>query len=346
MSREIQSTSVLSRIASEVGVSKMTVFRILSGKTVPVYRKAKERAKRVKEIAARLNYRPNAAACAVVTGRFHCATLLLSTGKNFYSVLPTGLLDGVHDALARHNWHLNIARVEMDPNAPQAIDMPKVLRENLSDGLLINYFHPLPQAVLDLIRLYGIPCICMNIKQDADCIYPDDHAGGRLAVEHLVRLGHRRIAYVRNTASLHYSIIDRREGYLAAMRAAGLEPLVLEIDQVGQPILEPSLAAALRKPDRPTAILGYERQDVPMTLLACRTLGLRVPEDLSCVHFGHPSKAGEILPSVVSLPWYDVAQTAVQALVAKVDDPARTFPPVAVLPQWLDGQTVAPPPAS
>src|ERR1017187_5709734 len=95
--------SILEQIAQEAGVSKMTVSRILRGRNVPVYRKAKERARQVLGIAERLNYRPNAAAKAVVSGKFNCATLLLSpvSGESEVFTLIPGLVDGICAGLFR-----------------------------------------------------------------------------------------------------------------------------------------------------------------------------------------------------------------------------------------------------
>ena len=166
-------SSILNRIAREVGVSKVTVARILGGKKAPVYRKATERARQVRELAVKLNYRPNAAAKAVGTGRFRSVALLLDSVKDSFPTLHPGILDGIYDALAECDWHLGIARVR-DEGLDHQANIPKVLRENMSDGLLVNYFPSMPQRVIELIRYYHIPHICINIEQESNCVYPDD----------------------------------------------------------------------------------------------------------------------------------------------------------------------------
>src|ERR1017187_4920803 len=150
-------TSILDQIAQELGVSKKTVSRVLGGKRSPVYHKATERSRQILEIARRLKYRPNAAAKAVVTGKFHCVTLLLSPLREEYSVIMPGLLDGMYDGLAEQNYHLMMARVEeteIQMQAPHSL--PKALRENMSDGFLINYFGKTPDRLIEWIKSYDI----------------------------------------------------------------------------------------------------------------------------------------------------------------------------------------------
>ena len=81
---------------------------------------------------------------------------------------------------------------------------------------------------MDRLRALQTPAIFINVKQEFDAVHPDDLRGGEIATEHLLQLGHTRIAYARAAVNLkeHYSEIDRRLGYEAAMQSAGLPPLI------------------------------------------------------------------------------------------------------------------------
>jgi LacI family transcriptional regulator len=334
----------MEQIAQEAGVSKMTVSRILRAQSVPVYSKAKERAKQVLGIAERLNYRPNAAAKAVVSGKFHCVTLLLSPegdeDSEMCPLLP-GILDGICVGLSERDYHLNVAHLS---NAKAVgVALPKFLRENMSDGLLMNYYNEIPSRQMELIEQYKIPSIYINMKRPSDCVFPDDFGAARLATDRLIELGHRRILYLRNFPQPHYSATDRREGYLAGMKARGLKPLVVEIDSLSdsqQERLDPIFSRA----GRPTAVLGYVNHASAFMLSVAARHGLKIPRDLSLMHFGEDCMIAGVNMGVISLPWFQVGRLAAQELLAKIEDPARQFPPQAILvPKIENFTTVAPP---
>ena len=335
--------SILEQIAKEAGVSKMTVSRILRGRNVPVYRRAKERTKQILDIAQRLNYRPNAAAKAIVSGKFHCATLLLGPCpfEGGICLLLPGIAEGICAGLAEQNYHLCIAHLTGSQESHALL--PKVLRENMADGLLINYYGPIPQRQMELIEQYKIPAVYINMKRPADCVFPDDVGAAKLGTDRLIDLGHQRILYVRNIPQPHFSAVDRREGYVAAMKARGLKPLVVEMDGVtdsGQKRLDSIFSRA----DRPTAVLAYTNQASAFMLSVAARHGLKVPRDLSLMHIGEDSLVAGIDMGNVALPWFEVGRVAAQELLAKIEDPSRKFPPRAVPVIGIgDFTTVAPP---
>lgn len=336
--------SILEQIAQEAGVSKMTVSRILRGQNVPVYRKAKERAKLILGIAERLNYRPNAAAKAVVSGKFHCVTLLLSPTndeKGELCPLLPGIMDGICAGLAERDYHLNVAHLSSAQAEGGAL--PKVLRENMSDGLLMNYYNEVPRRQMDLIEQYKIPSIYINMKRPFDCVFPDDFGAAKMGTEGLIELGHRQILYLRNFQQPHYSATDRREGYIAAMQARGLKPQVVEIDRLSDS-QEEKLNVVFSQPNRPTAVLGYVNHASAFMLTVAARHGLKVPRDLSLMHFGEDCMVAGVLMGTISLPWFQVGKIAAQELLTKIEDPARQFPPQSIpIREILDFATVAPP---
>lgn len=322
----INHKSLLSRIAREAGVSVMTVSRVMSGR-VAKYRPAQERARRVLAIAQRLNYRPSAAARAMATGRFRAVSLMLPGGRGFHTVLFRGMLDGIHDRLADEDYHLIVTRVAEALDSTKANELPKVLRENVSDGFLINYAHELPTAIFRHIRRLQIPLVWINFGYARDCVALDDARSARLAVERLIAAGHRRIAYVHHRPSPHYSAAERAAGYEAAMRAAGLpcetrqEREVLPEGQVQQAYL-----AWLRSPSRPTAIVCYSRETTLLVLTAAVESHLEVPRDLTIVQFGEwdAFQLGQRI-FTVGLPWYELGAAAAEMLLAKLQHPRRRF---------------------
>src|SRR3954469_6406342 len=230
----------IKEIARRTGLSIPTVGNVL-GRAASRY--SAETRQRVLKAASDLGYKPNASARAMRQGRFGCAALVLSRSKQqTHSHIPAGLLDGLDDALAQHGMHLTVSRLTDEELASDNF-LPKVLRESMADGMIVNYTHEIPQGMLDLIHAHHAPAVWLNAKLSEDCIYPDDFAAARSATQHLLRLGHRRISLLHFISSgvfptsfeqarprFHYSVADRADGYASVMRQAGLTPRIAHHD--------------------------------------------------------------------------------------------------------------------
>ncbi|MEX0653739.1 MAG: LacI family DNA-binding transcriptional regulator [Phycisphaeraceae bacterium] len=325
-------------IAREAGVSHATVARILNGRGI--YRRPTDaqRAEHIRRLAAQMGYRPNAAARATASGRFGSVALLLSTMGD-RSNLPQPLLNGIHDALAAQGMHLTVTRLP-DEKLTDAGYVPKILREVSADGLLIDYTHGVPAAMIELIKQHRLPAIWLNTKRDTDAVYADDLGLGRLATEHLLALGHRRIGYLGRKPApddnqvMHYSQLDRLRGHELAMRDAGLEP------EVRRPALHRArqsrrdlLHAWLREPEPPTALLTYRGTDAQTALFVAQELGLAVPGDLSVMALGSPTTdwvADRWWVTSASPDERALGERAVALLEQKIAQPHREQPAVAI----------------
>lgn len=331
-----------SQVARACGVSQPTVSRILSnGPSAERY--SPDTRQRVLGTARRLGYRLNAAARSTRTGRFEAVGLMLSTHHS-RSILPGAMLGALSDALAARGQRLSIDKLPDDKLVDENM-VPDLLRGWSVDGLLINYNTDIPDNLIRLIDAYGVPSVWLNSKQAHDCVYPDDEQAGRIATEHLLELGHRRIAFVHYGGWSHYSTPARRDGYVQAMRAAGLEPELVTAPDMSPADRRRTAAQWLRQPDRPTAVVVYGEATLwPLNLAAQIDVGLSVPRDLSFVSFAHTSLMhGDIHVSSARLPNESMARRAVDLLLERVDDPTVTHPP-ACLPCRLEvGNTSAPP---
>src|SRR3982751_6196015 len=180
----------LQDIASHVGVDRSTVSRVLSNKAAEGGISI-ELANRIILKARELNYIPNTSARAIRMGRFNCAALLMSTDSG-RSYLPSRLLDGIHDGLAASDLHLTVAKVP-DEKLNSEDYVPKILRTLMSDGLLVNYTHHLPEHLVEIVEQRQLPAVWINSKQPHDAIYPNNRRGAMLATERLLNLGHKKI---------------------------------------------------------------------------------------------------------------------------------------------------------
>jgi LacI family transcriptional regulator len=350
-------TVTIKEIARRTGLSIPTVGNVL-GSSAKRY--SAETRRRILAAAEELGYRPNASARAMRNGRFGCAALILSRSKaSTHSHIPTGLIDGLEDELSIRDMHLTVTRLT-DEELSQNDFVPKVLRQHMADGMIVNYTHEIPPGMLELIYSHHTPAVWINARLPGDCVYPDDFGAAHTATCRLLELGHRRITLLHMISSFgsqrdfqqgwpsqHYSVLDRAAGYARAMTDAGLTPSVLShekyIDEGEQ------LAACLdllSRPDRPTAVLAYSMLDATSLMCAASSQGLSVPRDLSVILFAPaPQWVGGRMLTAAAIPTEAMGRRAVQLLGEKLDDPDRVCPPVS-LPYGLEGDaTIAPPPS-
>jgi LacI family transcriptional regulator len=336
--------ALLDDIAREVGVSTVTVRNVLNGRNKETWPTAKQRADEIRRIAAHYNYRPNAAARATATGRFSNIALVLATEANTLDHLFYGTLWAVRTSLREHGLHLVIGDLPKErPGDDEGL--PMVLRELSADGLLINCIERVPEFFLRQTERCRVPSVWMNIKLARDCVYPDDLAAGREATQRLIDLGHRRIAYMDLRPAVHYSSTDRREGYMVAMREAGLLEWILP--QVGSSPAdwEPFMTDVLSAADRPTAIVAYEQDRAMVVCFAALRLGLSLPADLSLITFHSGERASSSFAiDTMRIPSEALGEYGVETLIRKIEDPSRVFEPRGVPHVYRPGSTCGPPP--
>ena len=347
MKIESPSKATVRDVAVAAGVSLRTVCRALNGTPAPLRDETRDR---VLAAARKLGYRPNAAAKAVRRGRSGGIALLLSSDLK-RSYLPEALLDGMQEELRAHDLHMTVAAVP-DPQLTDEAVVPKFLRQWMADGLLVNYTVRVPPALASLIEHLRIPAVWINIRRPADCVYADEFAAARRLTEYLLRLGHRRIAYVDYHSDLsapkdwHYSTTDRCRGYERAMAKAGLKACVLRQDGM-LPVRRKIEAAAafLRSPKRPTAVIAYSPgcTALPVHLAAVAHCGLRVPEDLSLTTFS-PSEADDVGVAMTKmlLPEREMGREAVAMLLRKIRRPGPQ-PSRRLAAELVEGESTAAP---
>lgn len=337
----------LKRIAEQCGLSLQTVGAVLGGKQA-LFRP--ETVARVKAAAEELGYRPNSAAKAMRSGRFGCAALVLSDDP-WRSALFRPQLSGIDQALTAAGMHLVHALVP-ERDLRERGQVPKIIGELMADGLLINYNTGIPEALDQVISRHRLPAIWMNAKRARDCVHPDDEGAGRLATEHLLGLGHRRIAYVdychaTEQPDHHYSAGDRQAGYERAMRAAKLTPRVITTPRTLPSAQIPQAACAwLTAADRPTAVVTYcEREAEPILYAAVALLRLEVPRDLSIVAIADdPADHTGVTLATVLLPRYDLGRVAVELLLERIAAPKRALPARCLPVRLAAGTSTAAPP--
>lgn len=324
----------MAEIALRCGLSQPAVSQALNGKG----RLPEETRQRVMKVATEMGYRPSLSARATRTGRLGCVALLQSS-VGWRSILPPHLLDGIHDGLAERQQHLVVVKLA-DEELEREGWQPRLLLERMADGLIINFTCEIPPGIQRLIATHGVPAVWMNALRDGDCVRPDDVGAAREATERLIALGHQRIAFVDyahgvDASGAHYSVQHRRDGYAAAMKAAGLKPR-FEIDELAVPLEDRirRTRAWLAGSDRPTAAVAYGTAVAMPVLLAAREAGLTLPRDLSIISFADhdPASMGVALDAML-VPEYELGRAAVDMLFAAMNGTAnRKAKPTLIVP--------------
>ena len=332
-----------SSIAKELGVSRQVVSKVLLGGQANV-RVSSSKARLIRHTAERMGFRPNVAAQAVATGRFNAAGLLYIA--DFGSPGQFGLVYGLDSDLHAHNMHLTMARTSLAELRGDS-SVPKLIREFMVDGVVIAGEYP--DELVQLLRSHRVPTVAANLRRDCDCVYPDDENAAAEATRRLLDLGHRRIALmVHGCESDHYSVRDRRAGYEAAMRAAGLTPMswIAGREVPGEQRVALAMSAlAPDRADRPTAVLAYEWDVAIPLLLAAATHGLRVPRDLSVVAFhDNPMAWHGVSVATMKISTHKVGAEAGAMLRHKIDHPDMRCEPRTIAHEWVEGDSLAPPP--
>ena len=177
----------------------------------------------------------------------------------------------------------------------------------------------------------------------------DERAAGRIATEHLLELGHRRIGFVAGQA-FSSPTREKQLGRDDALRAAGLEPNGLVAHASfsvagGRQAMRRLIELA---DERPTAVICSSDLMAIGAMLEAASHGLRVPDDLSVVGFDGIDAAAWTQPplTTVEQPIDVIAKTAIAALRAQIDDPEHAHPTYAFRPHLRRGGTTGPPAAA
>jgi DNA-binding LacI/PurR family transcriptional regulator len=329
-------------IAARANVSDVTVSNVLHNKG----RFGEETRKRVIRVAHEMGYRPNHAASAMNAGRYGAIGMLLSVSSK-HSVLEQ-MINGIEEGVSSARLALKFCNLP-DEELTDEDHLRRLSTELAVDGLLVNYTHEFPPPMAEIIDRYAIPSVWLNVKRDHDCVHPDDFGAAALAVDEFLRLGHKRIGYLTYeiTGHSHYSVVDRRDGYIAAAVKAGLAPDMIDYwGDLPNDARDQRLMTWLNRDDRPTAVFCESVAEANCLCVAAARLGLSVPRDLSILAVQEEG-AGSVGASLdsVRLSNNRVGRLAVELLQRKIDHPEKQLPPQAV-PCTLDCsamRSVAPP---
>jgi LacI family transcriptional regulator len=216
----------LRELARELGLSERSVSQALNPRASNVQLSAKT-TELICELAEKRGYQPDTSARSMRYGRFF--NIGYFEAKNTpvsWSML--GAEAGVFDEAIDHNYRVVLVRLPQNANDESA-DVPSIFKEANLDALILCHAGNLPKKFEEIIDASGFPIIYLNEKKRYNAVYVNDLDGAEEITTHLICEGRQRIAYLSvSSGELHYSISDRKLGYLNAMKNAGLAPMLLD----------------------------------------------------------------------------------------------------------------------
>lgn len=327
------------QLAQELGLSQSSVSRVLNGSYAAIGI-PEATAEKVRQRSAARSYVRHAGAVAMKRQRFNAVGVLVSN-TTLEERLFSPALDGICGVMAAAGKTLSILKM---PN----LDCPRSPAQPLEiggvDGLIVTY--TLPDWVEKYVTSLGLPTTWINADDQPrpNSIRFDDAQCTRLAVTHLIGLGHRSIWYLNCSGNTHYSVPNRWTGYRDAMRAAGLPIPRGAGDFVTDENVPTWITAQLRATPPPSAFVCYNDLRALQVLQCAYLQRWRVPDRLSVIGVDDSPFCQFSVPSLTSarLPIARAAELAAEQLVNLMRDGGRPLAPQVLSPTLIVRESTGP----
>ncbi len=328
--------AVMTDVAKLAGVSHQTVSRVLNDS--PQVRA--ETRERVLAAVETLGYRPNAMARGLVSRRSKVLGVV-----TFDTVLfgPASMMLGIERAARAAGYGVSIATLET-VDRPSVLAAVNTLADQGVDGVIVIA----PQQTT-AAALHSMPrqLVVVAVEAGQDAGLPaaavDQFEGTRLAVRHLLDLGHRTVWHVSGPAGW-LEARDRAEGWRRALEAAGAEiPPLIGGDWSARSGYEAGLVLAAQS--GVTAVFAANDQMALGLLRAFAERGIRVPEDVSVVGFDDIPEAAYLTPPLTTMrqDFDEVGRRSMQLLLQLLESDTDVPEPPPVVPTLVVRESTAPP---
>ena len=330
-------------VAKRAGVHAGTASRALNPQTRSLVNQVT--AKKVMEAAEELGYRPNSMARGLKINRSFTIGVLVPDLTN--PLFPP-IVRGIEDELAKSGYTALLANSDNDP------DKERIHFESMKDRQVEGFImataerdHPL---IEDAIAA-DVPIVLVNRTVDSSrafAVITDDRMGTMLAVNHLVELGHTRIAHI--VGPERYSTGKARyRGFIDAMKAAGLKA-DRKLIRFTKTFVETEGARVFRElldggPPSFTAVFAGN----DLLALGCydvmAEVGLRCPDDLSIVGFNDIPFLDKLRPplTTIRIPHYDIGLRSARMVLDRLLDPSTAPTTLSLDPELVVRGSTSPP---
>lgn len=340
--RRLEIRPTIRDIAGACGVSEATVSYVINGKRTL---RADTR-ERVLRTMREMNYHPSAVARGLSSKRVHTLGILFGAVSSI-EFATNSYVSGLLQGIIRRAQHEGFDITLFTANWEDAATSAPPLRDGRTDGIL-TISPQLNSDIISGVTQLGIPLVAISAGEGASehNVDVDNFAGLKLAGEHLLGLGHRDIAFLMGDDDMA-SYIPRREGFRAALTAAGISPISewMQKSRYDGSMAFEQTRALLSPPQRPSAFCCGNDHIALGVLEAARSLGISVPEQLSVIGFDDIPAASFSSPQLTTIrqPLGEIGETATGILIEQLRNLEST-PTTRLLPPALivRGTTTAP----
>lgn len=329
----------LANLASQLNVHSSTISRAMNPKTRHLI--SDEVVERILKAAAGLDFQPNRIASSLRTRRSHTIGVVLPDITN--PLFPPILL-GIEKVLTDNGYVALVANAGSD-SVHQRFVVDQMLARQV-DGLILATVTR-GDPVLALCLSDGIPVVAVN-RTEAQGKVPDvvcdDTIGMRLAVDHLIGLGHRHIAHITGPQKLSTGRL-RKQGFIAAMKHHGLKTYMVQADGYTREGGQSACAAILQQFPEVTAIAAGN----DLIALGCydvlRAAKRVCPEDVSLVGYNDMPLADMLAPALTTIrvPRHEMGANAARLLLDQIHGVKNGTIHIVLAPELVVRGSTAPP---
>jgi DNA-binding LacI/PurR family transcriptional regulator len=305
----------LHELAKATGCSVSTVSRALNNSEHPVNEATRER---ILAMASQMGYRPNMTARGLKMDRTFTIGLIV---YNIASPFTPVLIRGIQEYLKQHDYFSTIISTDFDPDL-ESEAVHQLISRSIDGVIFVESWRDESNKPLDLANKPYVFVYRLFNGSYANSVVVDDRHGARLAIEHLVKLGHRRIAYINGPhewdASTQYGI-----------------PYVTGLVEEGTWEVQSGYSAAkkfLVFPEPPTAIFAANDFMALGAIYAIQDAGLNVPKDIAVVGYDDRDFASFSKPTITTVcpPSFEMGQLAAQLILNRLENQIEIKDPIRV----------------
>lgn len=291
--------ATLQDVARLAGCSTATVSKVLSN--TPYV--AGDTREKVMGAVRALNYQPNLAGRALSRGRTHIIGVVFPHVYDpiFRDPLVLAIVEGIENRLTQQGYSLLLStpRITAEQGDEQ---FTRLLRSGYLDGMIA--IDSVPDSEISVLaQTHNLPTVVLGYHNAPCQVHCNDYAGGRLMIEHLAGLGHRRIGIISIPDSKNIAVNERMRGMRAALADAGMT-LDAQPQAHGDYSTRSGAQAThelLRQDPHLTAIASLNDRMAIGALQALHQLGRRVPEDISVIGYDNVALSEMTTPALTTV---------------------------------------------
>ena len=307
-------------VAAKAGVSYQTVSRVINNKPDVT----DETRHRVQQAIEALNFRPSLAARSLPGRRLHVIGLIIPYEADYLIRDPHLLsqMSGIDAEANIHNYNVLLSTAGNTNSGLVAYD--RFIRNRVADGALVIETAS-NQDGNKLLAQQNYPYVTLGYNPTGYAVHSDDRGGARVATQHLLERGHRRIGIINGPPTGAVAALEERlSGHQEALAAAGLsfDPNLMTYGDYTRPSGQRATERLLALSEPPTAIFALNDRMAIGAIRALQTANLHVPGDVAVVGFDDITTAADFNPALTTVRQSskEVGQMAVRMLLKLIDN--------------------------